>query len=258
MQHANIDQAAVEVFLKSWQLYQQIIENNYMFHREISDAVRDSLISFRPNKKLSILDLGCGDGSMTLRLLPPERIGSYIACDLSQPALEIAHRQIDALAISAKLICDDMLNVASEQPDQSLDLVFSSYAIHHLSANNKQLLIEQISRALTPDGRFVLIDIFREPSEDRAAYMRHYMGRIRESWTNLTVESQALVVNHATEYDYPEPPEFFHVQCIKAGLGNAQALAKNTWHEAWIYAKESSQSLQTRYTHFKNSNPCVS
>jgi len=88
---------------------------------------------------------------------------------------------------------------------------------------------------LKPGGQFVLIDIFREPTEDRAAYMRDYMDVLRKTWSNLSPEGQDLVVNHATEYDYPEQTAFYQLLCEKLGLGSGQRLAKHTWHEAWVF-----------------------
>ena len=231
------DASAVQVFLKSWRVYQDIIAHNYMLHREISNAVRTALDSYRSNEALRILDLGCGDGSMTLPLLSADRIAAYIGCDLSKPALDIAEIQIKTLGISAQLICDDMLKVVSEQPDQSIDLVYSSYAIHHLNAPQKQQIVEQVARVLVPGGLLVLIDIFRKPDEDRAAYMRHYMTRLKDTWTALSPEAQELIVEHATTYDFPEQPEFYGKLLEKHGFNNANRLAKHTWHEAWCFAK---------------------
>mgnify|MGYP000235151597 CR=1 FL=1 len=233
----NESRNAVEVFLKSWQVYQEIISNNYMFHFEIANAVRDALVDFKPGKNLTILDLGCGDGSMTLNLLPPERIASYIGCDLSKPALDIAQRRIDLLNINAKLACDDMLKVAIEQPDNSADLIFSSYAVHHLNASNKLRLIENLARSLNSGGKFILIDIFREPTEDRAAYMQNYLQHVTNNWLALSSESQQLVVNHAKEFDFPELPAFFQSVGSKSGLNEGQQLAKHMWHEAWAFTK---------------------
>ncbi len=229
--------SAVEVFLKSWRVYQDIIAHNYMFHREISTTTLASLSEFNLGHKLNILDLGCGDASMALPLLEANGVSSYTGCDLSKPALDIAQQQLCSREIPHKLICDDMLKVVSEQPEGSFDIVFSSYAIHHLNGNYKQKLIEQICRVLTPAGKFLLIDIFREPSEDRAAYMRNYIGRLQQTWVGLSDEDQALVVNHATEYDFPEHADFYMALCMKHGLSHGQQLAKHTWHQAWLYSR---------------------
>ena len=237
MQNSKIQDSAVEVFLKSWQVYQDIIAHNYMFHREISVAARSALTTSKPDGSLRVLDLGCGDASMVLPLLSADRVSHFIGCDLSQPALDIARTQLDTQQIPNQLICDDMLLVASELPSASVDVVFSSYAIHHLNAINKQRILEDIARVLVPGGRLVLIDIFREPEEDRIAYMRNYMGVVLDQWVNLSPESRDLVIDHATAYDFPEHPRFYETQCISNGFAPGTRLAKHTWHEAWLYCK---------------------
>lgn len=233
----NKDKSAVEVFLKSWHVYQEIVRNNYMFHDEISNAVRTALANFKPKKNLTVLDLGCGDGSMTFQFLHPERVASYTGCDLSESALEIAQRKISQLSINAHLLCDDMMNVIAKQPTNSVDLIFSSYAVHHLDENNKLRLIEDSSRCLNEGGKFILIDIFREPNEDRAAYMRHYLDQVKSEWLALSTESQELVINHAEAYDFPEQVRFYKSIASRFGLDDGHQLAKHRWHEAWAFTK---------------------
>lgn len=237
MTNNALDHSAVEVFLKSWGVYQDVIRHNYMFHHEIAEAVRSELSVMSSEQPLKILDLGCGDGSMTLNLLTKSRILSYLGCDLSKPALDIAKQQAANLQIDARFLCDDMLNVVEELPAGSVDLVVSSYAIHHLNAQKKEQLLQGIDRVLTATGRFVLIDIFREPSEDRAAYIRNYMSHLRRTWVNLSPEAQELIVNHASEFDFPEQPCFYHKECERQNLPKSQQLAKHTWHEAWIFTR---------------------
>lgn len=227
---------AVQLFLKSWQVYQNIIANNYMFHREITQATNNALLDFAPDRKISVLDLGCGDASMALPLLQADRIGLYTGCDLSDAALNIAQIQLDSRQITHHLLCEDMCQTVAEQPQHSIDIVFSSYAIHHLDTASKEGIIRNIARVLKPDGLFVLIDIFREPNESHDDYMRHYMAELKKSWVKLSTDEQTLVVNHATNYDFPETTDFYETLCRKSGFQSAQRLSKHTWHEAWVYA----------------------
>ncbi|MGV0999538.1 MAG: class I SAM-dependent methyltransferase [Fluviibacter sp.] len=232
----NSDPAAT-IFLKSWQVYQKIIASNYMFHREITQAVKYSLDCFKPDQTLRLLDLGCGDASMVLPLLTANRIERYIGCDLSIAALNIAKASLEAKQIPQDLLCEDMRITVKEQPDHSCDLVFSSYALHHLEAPDKGQIIREIARVLKPGGKFVLIDIFREPTETRSDYITHYMAKLNNTWINLTAIEQALVVNHATTYDFPETPDFYEGLSKKSNFMQSQRLTKHTWHEAWIYQR---------------------
>lgn len=232
----------VEVFMKSWRVYQDIIINNYMFHREISASVKQALSGFKPDQKINVLDLGCGDASMTLPLLSSERIASYVGCDLSKPALDIAESQLHLRKIPRKLLCDDMLQVMSEQTAESIDLIISSYALHHLATSQKHKMIQAIAQTLSPGGCFVLIDIFREPNEDRTAYIQHYTDQLKASWVGLSVDSQDLVIEHATEYDFPEQIEFYQTAFEKVKLNSGIQLAKHTWHQAWIFCRASPNS----------------
>lgn len=237
MSNAVASIEAIEIFLKSWNVYRDIIRHNYMFHREISKAAHATLRSLPTAQALRVLDLGCGDASMALPLLVDSSIATYIGCDLSQPALDIAHTQLAKHNIPHRLYCEDMLRFMAEQSEASIDLVIASYAIHHLNTTDKQQLIREITRVLAPGGRFVLIDIFREPDESRVDYIRNYMGTLRQSWSALSNDDQTLVINHATEYDFPEPSSFYQTNCHKFGFSPGQRIAKHTWHEAWIFTR---------------------
>jgi len=223
--------------MKSWSVYQEIIEHNYMFHREIIEAVKQQLASSQNQNPITVLDLGCGDASMALPLLKNLTIQNYIGCDLSQPALDIAHQGLCAAHIPHQCICNDMLNVVAEQPNETIDLVLSSYALHHLNTAQKEQIIRDVSRVLKPGGNFVLIDIFREPEEDRSSYMHGYMTHLHSTWSNLSSESQRLVTEHATNYDFPETTAFYSTQWQMEDLATGSRLAKHTWHEAWLYVK---------------------
>lgn len=228
----------VEIFLKSWQVYQEIIQHNYMFHREISASARTAFEKFSQGKTLNMLDIGCGDSSMALPLLATDKIKCYKGCDLSQPALTIATKQLSTLDISFELQCDNMLHFMSEQAEASTDLLLASYSIHHLDTKEKQQLIFEAARVLSPGGHFLLIDIFREAHEDHADYIENYVDRLRNTWTNLSSTSQDLVIDHATQYDFPECPAFYTNLFEKNGFDTGERLAKCTWHEAWLFTKQ--------------------
>ena len=50
-----------EIFRSSWSLYDAILGENYMFHREIHAVVRDVIALRAARGPYSLVDLGCGN-----------------------------------------------------------------------------------------------------------------------------------------------------------------------------------------------------
>jgi methylase of polypeptide subunit release factors len=77
----------VRAYFDRWHVYQVVIEPDYMAHRGIHDALRESLRS-KNIESFSILDLGCGDGSLLTKTLDGFPVSKYIGGDLSALALK--------------------------------------------------------------------------------------------------------------------------------------------------------------------------
>ncbi len=103
-----------------------------------------------------VVDLGSGNGQISLPLA--QRGATVLAVDVS-PAMvrslrEQARREgagtLHALAVPIEELV---------LPDASVDLVVSSYALHHLRDADKARLISSAARWLRPGGRIVLADM---------------------------------------------------------------------------------------------------
>ena len=72
-----------ELFTQQWNIYQNVIRNNYMYHIEIIDIVSNEIEKFA---SLSILDLGCGDSfviSQSIKKIhdKDKEAGSHYFCE---------------------------------------------------------------------------------------------------------------------------------------------------------------------------------
>ncbi len=69
-----------EFFNHQWQLYQKILNNNYMGHREIYRILHEFLARYSP-KPFKMIDLGCGDASFVAQALMNTTITFYQGID---------------------------------------------------------------------------------------------------------------------------------------------------------------------------------
>lgn len=95
-----------------------------------------------PKPEERILDLGCGDGALTLKIV--EVGAEVVGVDASENFITAAL----AAGIDARLMDGENL-----QFDQEFDAVFSNAALHWML--NSGAVIDGVARSLKPGGRFV-------------------------------------------------------------------------------------------------------
>jgi len=109
-----------------------------------------------PKPTDACVDLGAGTGFVATALAP--RVASVLAVDLSAAmASALADR-------AARAGLDNITTEVSDLrqfrlPAASVDLVVSSYALHHLPDAGKQALVAEAARWLRPGGRLVIADM---------------------------------------------------------------------------------------------------
>lgn len=223
----------IQIFRKTWGTYQKVISNNLMFHREISYAIKQ-LFEKNPGP-LHLLDLGCGDASHIARILKPGQLAEYCGCDLFPYALDDARTNLQPFGIPATLLCQDMIEVMQTSPANYFDIVYSSYALHHLPISEKQAFFMECSRILRRNGCVIIVDVMREEGETRPDYLDGYNGTVSTQWTALTPDEREQVQEHIRNCDFPETPSDLKALARNAGLRSSRRLEKQTWHEAWCF-----------------------
>ncbi|MEY3746674.1 MAG: hypothetical protein RL194_133 [Pseudomonadota bacterium] len=224
---------SVRLFKEGWKTYQKIINSNYMFHREISDTVRTFLASHVGHQPLSLLDLGCGDASQTLEAFKGAKISCYHGCDVSDVALNHARENLDHAGIVHLLEQRDMLECLSVD-ESTYDVVFASFAMHHLDIEQKATFFSLAHARLKQNGILILVDLARAPEEDRPAYLKHYLGYAESHWSSLTAQQHAAIRQHAAAYDFPETVAIYEELAKEAGFSEFRQLCKHTWHHVLV------------------------
>lgn len=212
------------LFRSNWSLYDAICEHNYMFHREIYELVGRELTSRRRPDGLSILDLGCGNARYLapwLQAAPPRR---YVGVDLSVPALDEARGFLAALE-DVSLRHGDMLHTV-QALGEAFDIIFSSFAVHHLQTAEKQALFEACAPRLAPGGLMLLVDVVREEGQSRDECVEGYLRMMRTEWTRVPADAIEQACAHVAAHDFPESFSELSGLAAKAGLRESRLLAR--------------------------------
>lgn len=115
--------------------------------------VTESLLAHLPDDVAGrIIDLGCGTGFTTKRLIEKYPRAEIVAVDLSAGMLEQARKALDGTPVV--LIHEDMLAFLSKQADCSAAMIVSAWAIGYSEPDR---LLREASRVLKPDGSFAFV-----------------------------------------------------------------------------------------------------
>ena len=195
-----------ELFNNRWQLYQKILNHNYMEHREIY-GILNQLLSNYFQKPFSVLELGCGDASFTIQALLNTNIVAYTGIDLSQDALAIAQDNMALTPYSKHFLQGNFSEIVAQlmqSQEHSFDVALTSFAFHHLNLEQKEQVISELSHLLNPNGVFIIIDMICSEGESQEAYIQRYLENVRQNWSQLTSQEVDMVGNHICNEDLPE------------------------------------------------------
>ncbi len=103
-----------------------------------------------------VLDLGCGTGSLALPLAGSAR--RVVAVDLSRGMLDELRAKAESGGIANIEVVRSSIEELQAEPE-SMDLVVSNYALHHLRDTAKQAVVRRAFGWLRPGGRIVIGDM---------------------------------------------------------------------------------------------------
>lgn len=216
---AETDNAEIQAFFEGWAIYQKVIESNFMSHRQLGDALIAHFAGRKPGGRL--LDLGCGDASMSSRVVRASRFAAYHGVDLAEVALEHARANLAGWGAEVELFQADFGEFVRASTDR-FDVVQVGYSLHHFSRSEKRDFLAAAQQLLVaPDGELLVYDVFCEPGESREAYLDRYVAMCRREWTGYTDSEQQSIIDHIRARDFPEDQATF-VQlgrdaCLRGG-----------------------------------------
>jgi cyclopropane fatty-acyl-phospholipid synthase-like methyltransferase len=145
-------------------------------------AIKGTLIAqadLAPGRR--VLDLGCGTGTLAVRLAREHPRLEIHAADPDPKALARAARKARDAGVTlrfARAFADDL-----PYPDAHFDRVLSSFVFHHLAEPEKCASLREARRVLRPDGSLHLLD-FGPATDGRRgllARLLHHGERLRDN-----------------------------------------------------------------------------
>jgi len=119
-----------------------------------------------------VLDIGTGTGNLAVSFL--ERGCQVFGLDPSPKLLEIAEQKVKEWQghFHTRLCEEPFLKIPF--PEQTFDAVVSTFSIHHISDESKQLSTKEMKRVLKPNGRIIIGDVMFQDEEDKTRAFNEY------------------------------------------------------------------------------------
>ena len=147
----------------------------------------------------NLLDLGCGNGNVTARLLKYFPSANYTLVDASEEMLDICKSQFKNYDIEyVQVYFKDFFFEKNKY-----DLITAGFSLHHCEAEEKKYLFKKINTALNTGGFFSYSDMMISRSNpDHAPLLKEWEIFVNRSFPNG--EKWKWLMEHYTAFDRPD------------------------------------------------------
>jgi len=200
----------------------------------ILDVVaRSAACHVRPQGKL--LDLGCGAGNFTLRVLSQISPLDCVLVDLSHPMLERAEHRVKAATSGSVQIIQSDMRLLSFRP-ASFDIILAGQVLHHLREDAQwEAMFARFHEWLRPAGTLFVADFV---GYDDPGIQELMLRRYAEHLENLGGgEYRDKVLAYCEVEDSPRSVKYQFDLLGKVGFDEFDVLHKNALFAAF-YAKK--------------------
>ena len=178
-----------------------------------------------------LLDIGCGAGNYTLKMLSKISNLNCMLNDLSMPMLERAQQRIESQTNgTVSIIQDDMRNL--NLTDESFDIVLAAATFHHLRDDaDWEHVFSKLYKALRPGGSIWISDLI---IHDTAPLEKLFHQRYSDYLDTLGgPEYRRKVLDYIEHEDTPRSVNFQMDLLRKVGFKSVEILHKNSYFAAF-------------------------
>lgn len=180
----------------------------------------------------ALLDIGCGAGNYTLKLMRQLPLRSVTLIDLSRPMLDRAVERIAAAdgAVSVTALQGDIRQTAL--PARAFDVAVAGATLHHLRGDEEwDAVFAAVRRSLRPGGSFWIWDLVAHEHPGVHELMWRRYGDYLEAFKGPAYREQVFAYIEAE--DTPRPLTWQLERLRRAGFGTVEVLHKNVCFAAF-------------------------
>ncbi|TCS95924.1 MerR family transcriptional regulator [Hazenella coriacea] len=153
---------------------QQVLKGNKEFdvHQDYERGLNLVVQWVQPQVGEIGLDLGTGTGNLAGLFL--QRGMMIKGMDQSKEMLKVCHQKHPNIETRMGNF------LAIPYDDQQFDFVVTSYALHHLTDEQKSLALIEMKRVCKPGGRICILDLMFADAKSRTAYLQRWERKQRD------------------------------------------------------------------------------
>ena len=173
----------------------------------------------------NLLDIGCGAGNYSLKMLGKIPGLNCLLMDLSMPMLERAKERVSAnTSGKVEIMQEDILKAAL--PENHFDIVLAASVLHHLRGDaDWKNVFQKIYRSLKPGGSFWISDLI---TQDTDPLNRLFTDQYARHLDSLGGEAyRKKVFEYIEREDTPRSVNFQLDLMREAGFRHTEILHKN-------------------------------
>jgi len=178
-----------------------------------------------------LLDIGCGAGNYTLKMLSKIPDLNCTLNDLSMPMLKKAKERVSAQTTGiVTLLQDDMRNL--NLPNDSFDIILAAATLHHLrDEKDWEQVFTKFYKTLKPGGSIWISDLI---THDSPTLIGLFDQRYSDYLDTLGgPEYRQKVLNYVAHEDTPRSLNFQLALLTKVGFKQVEVLHKNSYFAAF-------------------------
>jgi len=191
----------------------------------VMDLIPQAAKNATPHAK-RILDIGCGAGNSTLKLLQLINPLDCDLVDLSQPMLDRAKQRISSYNKGGvRLFHQDIRTV--DLPNESYDVILASMVLHHLRDDKDwEDTFKKLYQLTAPGGSIWISDFVSHENQSMQEIMWQRYGKYLESLGGFSYREKVFA--YIDKEDSPRPVTYQLDLLRKVGFNEVEILHKNS------------------------------